>query len=140
MNPPIFGLPPGKALLARAVPGGKTIGYRAHPQLERFRSQSAPCSAIGAYLQVIHAEAATRGCSFDRSKVGRVRNQVRILVTAGQLQYEGHHLLQKLAVSNPALYERSRAVSVPECHPLFRVRPGPIESWERANGSASRGA
>jgi hypothetical protein len=128
-----------EALLARAVLGGKTRGYRAHPQLERFRSQSAPRSAISSYLQGIHAEAVTRGYSFDRSKIGRVRIQARIPVTAGQVRHEWHHLLRKLAVRSPALYERWRAVSAPECHPLFHVRPGPIESWERVDGRTSRG-
>ena len=129
-----------EALLARAVLCGNTRGYRNHPQLERFRSQPAPRSAINSYLQGIHAEAVARGYSFDRSKIGRVRIQAPVLVTIGQVQYEWHHLLQKLAVRNPALFEQWRAVSAPECHPLFRLQPGPIESWERVNGSASRGA
>lgn len=129
-----------EALLARAVLGGNTRGYRNHPQLERFRSQSAPRSAISSYLQGIHAEAASRGYSFDRSKIGRVRLQAPIVVTAGQVQHEWHHLLQKLAVRNPALYGQWRSVSAPECHPLFRIQPGPIESWERVSGATSRGA
>ena len=129
-----------EALLARAVLGGNTRGYRNHPQLERFRSHSAPRSAISSYLQGIHAEAVARGYSFDRSKIGRVRIQLPILVTAGQVQYEWHHLLQKLAVRNPLLYTQWCGLDVPECHPLFRVQPGPIESWERANSSTSRGA
>ena len=129
-----------EALLARAVLSGNTRGYRNHPQLERFRSLSAPRSAISSYLQGIHAEAVTRGYSFDRSKIGRARIQAPVLVTAGQVEYEWHHLLKKLEVRNPALYEQWRAIRAPECHPLFRVQPGPIESWERASGNTSRGA
>jgi hypothetical protein len=129
-----------EALLAQAVLSGNTLGYRNHPQLERFRSQSAPRSAIGSYLQGIHAEAVTRGYSFDRSKISRVRIQAPVLVTAGQVQHEWHHLLQKLAVRNPALYEQWHSTSAPECHPLFRLQPGPIESWERISGITSRGA
>src|SRR5512144_3072739 len=124
-----------EALLARAVLGGRTRGYRNHPQLERFRSQSAPRSAISSYLQGVHAEAVARGYSFDRSKIGRSRIQAPIPVTAGQVEYEWHHLLQKLAVRSPVLHEQWRAIGAPECHPLFRVHPGPIESWERANGN-----
>jgi hypothetical protein len=129
-----------EGLLARAVLCGNTRGYRSHPQLERFRSVSAPRSSISWYLRGIHSEAVTRGYSFNRSKIGRARIHVPIFVTAGQVEYEWHHLLQKLAVRNPALYEQFRAVRNPECHPLFRVQPGPIEPWERVNGSASRRA
>jgi hypothetical protein len=127
-----------EALLARAVLCGNTRGYRSNPQLKRFRSQSAPRSSIGWYLKEIHNEALTRGYSFDRSKIGRARIQVPVFVTAGQVEYEWQHLLQKLAVRNPGLFKQWRAISRPECHPLFRVQPGPIESWERVNGSASR--
>ena len=69
-----------EALLARAVLCANTRGYRSHPQLERFRSQSAPRSAISCYLNGIYAEAARRGYSFDGTKIGRARIQVRILV------------------------------------------------------------
>lgn len=129
-----------EALLARAVLSGKTRGYRSHPQLERFRSTAAPRSAINSYLQGIHAEAAARGYSFDHSKIGRTRTKASVLVTDGQVRYEWHHLLQKLAVRNPVLYEQWKEVDMPECHPLFRLQPGPIESWERTHGSTSRGA
>jgi len=129
-----------EALLARAVLNEQTRGYRNHPQLERFRLQPTPRSAISAYLKCIHAEAVTRGYSFDRSKIGRVRAPASFLVTSGQVQYEWGHLLQKLQVRNPALYEQWRTVTAPECHPLFRIQPGPIESWERAVGDAPRAA
>ena len=122
-----------EALLARAVLGGNTRGYRNHPQLERFRYHPAPRSAISSYLQGIHVEATARGYSFDRSKIGRSRIRAPILVTTGQVRHEWDHLLQKLAVRNPALYKRWRSVSAPECHPLFCLRRGPIESWERSN-------
>jgi len=129
-----------EALLARAVLGGKTKGYRSHPQLERFRSQAAPRSAISSYLQGVHAEATARGYSYDRSKIGRARVQAPIFVTAGQVEHEWHHLLQKLAVRNPELHERWRSIGAPHCHPLFRLQPGPIESWERVSATSSRGA
>ncbi len=129
-----------EALLAQAVLCGSTRGYRNHPQLERFRCQVAPRSAISSYLQGIHTEATARGYSFDRSKIGRVRIQALVLVTAGQVQHEWHHLLQKLAVRNPALYEQWRSISAPDCHPLFSLQPGPVESWERVSATTSRGA
>lgn len=129
-----------EALLARAVLGGNTRGYRNHPQLERFRAQSAPRSAISAYLHGVHSESMVRGYTFDRSKIGRVQVQTPVLVTAGQVQHEWGHLLQKLAVRNPALWEQWRSISAPECHPLFHLQPGPIESWERVSGIPSQGA
>ncbi|WP_332672056.1 pyrimidine dimer DNA glycosylase/endonuclease V [Aromatoleum sp.] len=120
-----------EALLARAVLRGETKGYRNHPQLERFRSQADPVSAIGAYLAAVYSEAVARGYSFDRSKIGSVDAGVQLPVTDGQIAYEWRHLLHKLATRNPALYEQWRSCDEPECHPLFVVRPGQIEPWER---------
>jgi hypothetical protein len=129
-----------EALLARAVLGGQTRGYRNHPQLERFRAQAAPRSAISSYLQGIHSEAVARGYSFDRSKIGPGRIQSSVPVTAGQIRHEWQHLLQKLALRTPALYRQWQAIDVPQCHPLFHVQPGPVESWERVDGNASSSA
>ena len=95
-----------EALLAQAVLRGKTIGYRHHPQLDRFRSQTAPLSTMNAYLSAVHAEASARGYSFDKSKVGPVRRRTPIPVSSGQLAYEWEHLLAKLSARNPALYKK----------------------------------
>jgi hypothetical protein len=119
-----------EALLARAVLQGKTRGYRRHPQLERFRAQRSPRAAINAYLAAVRAEAVARGYTFDRSKVGPVRSLPAIPVTAGQVAYEWQHLLRKLSARSPSLHRRWRAVSSPDCHPLFHVVPGPTETWE----------
>ena len=121
-----------EALLARAVLCGKTLGYRSHPQLERFSLHATPRSAISSYLQAVHAEASARNYSFDRGKIGPGRVKDPILVSSGQVRYEWQHLLAKLESRNPALHRRWRDVASPDCHPLFAVRPGPIESWERA--------
>ena len=94
-----------EALLARAVLDGCTRGYRSHPQLERFRAQGAPRSAISSYLRGIHAEAIARGYCFNRSKIGLGRVRSPVFVTTGQVEYEWHHLLHKLAARSPALYE-----------------------------------
>jgi hypothetical protein len=120
-----------EALLARAVLCSETRGYRHHPQLERFRSHTTPRLAISAYLAAVHAEAKVRGYSFDQSKIGPVRAVKLISVTAGQVAYEWQHLLRKLSVRNPTLYRQWRSVVRPQCHPLFRSRPGPAEHWER---------
>lgn len=120
-----------EALLARAVLRGETKGYRNHPQLDRFRSHAAPVSAINAYLAAVHGEAVARGYSFDSSKFDSVQTCAQLPVTEGQIQHEWQHLLQKLSGRSPALYEKWRSCHEPECHPLFAVRPGPIEPWER---------
>jgi len=120
-----------EALLARAVLRGETKGYRHHPQLLRFQSHAAPKSAINAYLRFVFMEAESRGYSFDRRKVGPVRARAMIESTTAQLHYEWRHLLSKLKARSPALYSKWRGVASPEPHPLFSIRRGAVESWER---------
>ncbi|MHC4960303.1 MAG: pyrimidine dimer DNA glycosylase/endonuclease V [Planctomycetota bacterium] len=117
-----------KALLARQVLRKKTRAYRNHPQLERFQAHPAPLSAINAYLAAVYEEAADRGYSFDKRKLGPVRSKARIRVTEGQLKYEWQHLRRKLKERAPDRARRSGRLAA---HPLFRVAPGPVEPWER---------
>jgi pyrimidine dimer DNA glycosylase len=121
-----------EALLAQAVIRGETRGYRSHPQLDRFRAQQSALDAIGAYLAAVHAEAGIRGYSFDGSKIERAVAHPPITVTSGQMEFEWQHLMSKLSVRNPALYEAWNSAGKPACHPLFRVCDGRIEAWERA--------
>ena len=121
-----------EALLAQAVLGGKTAGYRHHPQLHRFRAQRSPVSAIAAYLRAVHAEASTRGYRFDAGKISAGRTAPRIAVTRGQLEFERRHLMAKLEARAP---ERWRT---PWAHPTpwSRTRcsgvvPGEVADWER---------
>ena len=120
-----------EALLAQAVLRGETRGYRSHPQLDRFRRHPAPLAAMSLYLKGVHAEAQSRGYSFDRSKIRPARRQVMLYATSGQMKYEWSHLLAKLEVRNPALFRKWRDTKAPAPHPLFRVRPGDVEAWER---------
>lgn len=129
-----------EALLARAVLAGETKGYRNHPQLERFHRHADPISAINAYLAEVYGEAVARGYAFDRSKIGHVQTFVQIAVTDGQIAYEWQHLMQKLSKRSPALYEKWRGCSAPECHPVFVVHQGPIEAWERQSGPVGKRA
>ena len=122
-----------EALLARAVLSNRTRGYRHHPQLARFRSHATPLSAINAFLAEVLREAEARGYAFDSRKVGPVRRARVLTVSSGQLEHEWRHLLAKLARRSPALYRQWRSVGRPECHPLFRQRPGPVASWERSS-------
>lgn len=120
-----------ETLLAKAVLGGKTRGYRHHPQLERFRAHGSPRLAINAYLAAVHAEASARGYAFDRSKIGPLRELAPMPATSGQVAHEWRHLMRKLRLRNPMLYRRWRHTRVPACHPLFRRVRGPVEPWER---------
>ena len=120
-----------EALLARAVLRGRTRGYRHHPQLARFRAHPLPRYAINAYLAAIHAEATSRGYSFDARKIGPVRSIRTMPATTAQISHEWLHFMRKVAVRNPRLHRQWRAVRVPRCHPLFKPVKGPVEYWER---------
>jgi hypothetical protein len=124
-----------EALLAQAVLRGRTRGYRNHPQLARFRLHPSPVSAVNAYLRAVHAEASARGYSFNRSKVGPVRKVAALPVTTGQIAYEWRHLMAKLAVRKPALRKKWRGLKAPQCHPLFKRRPGGVADWEKTDSN-----
>lgn len=126
-----------EALLARAVLRGRTRGYTRHPQLERFLAHPQPRLAIAAYLAAVHAEAEARGYAFDRSRIGPVRAVEPITATTGQLALEWEHLRGKLALRAPDLLARWTRVAMPDCHPLFRRRAGPVASWERATSGGT---
>jgi hypothetical protein len=125
-----------EALLAKAVLSGRTRGYRAHPQLERFRAAADPLAAMRRYLEAVFEEARRRGYSFDARKLGPCREAARdpelLTVTRGQLAYERAHLLAKLAARDPERRAALVAVEEFEPHPLFREGEGDIEPWEAA--------
>jgi hypothetical protein len=120
-----------EALLAQAVLRGKTKGYRHHPQLLRFRDRASPVGAIAEYLRAIHAESSQRGYAFEAERVSVVRQSGLMVVTRGQLNYEWEHLMAKLAVRDPDWRRQFEEVRRPLAHPMFRIVPGEIESWER---------
>ena len=120
-----------EALLAKAVLRGETRGYRSHPQLERFKNHAAPRVALSTYLQAVYAEAEARGYAFDKSKIGVTAEPSTLVITSGQLGYEWTHLMRKLHARNPVLYEKWQETITPEPHPMFEVRAGGVESWER---------
>ena len=120
-----------ETLLAQAVLLGKTRGYTHHPQLDRFRRHAHPVEAVATYLAGVEREARMRGYAFDAGKIHPGRTRGRLEVTDGQLQYEWHHLMAKLAVRDPARGEAQQATSQPDAHPLFTVVPGTVEPWEK---------
>ncbi len=120
-----------ETLLAQKVLQGKTAGYKAHPQLTRFRAQTDPVASAGQYLAALHREALRRGYSFNAAKIAVQRKVKKIIETDGQLQYEWQHLKRKLRLRNPAIYRKVRGLKFPQAHPLFRIVPGEVRDWER---------
>jgi len=119
-----------EGLLARKVLHGKTKGYTNHPQLLRFRAHPTPLDAIDAYLAGVLQESRLRGYRFDTSKIDETTTAFTIEVTTGQLQFEWEHLLKKLATRAPELFKKHKN-NQPEPHPLFTLKPGKIQSWEK---------
>ena len=121
-----------ESLLAQAVLTGATVGYRRHPQLERFRAEPDPVAAVGAYLTGLADEADARSYRFDRSRVVAPGAPHPVMAVAdGQLAHEWVHLGRKLAARSPD-DARRWAATAPQPHPLFHVVAGPVASWERA--------
>jgi hypothetical protein len=120
-----------EGLLARKVLQEQTIGYKNHPQLDRFKVHLQPLTAIECYLRYVYKEAVKRGYRFDSGKFGPRQRCSKIPVTEGQLEYELKHLKTKLKLRDPARYQKISAVLKPEAHSIFSVVEGGIESWER---------
>jgi hypothetical protein len=124
-----------EGLLAQAVLSGNTTGYVHHPQLRRFRDRPSPIGLVAEYLRTVHAESVVRGYSFDAGKISRARDRGRVAVTRGQLDYEWGHLMAKLQQRDPRWRARLARVKRPRAHPVFRIVPGAIESWEKGVAS-----
>jgi hypothetical protein len=119
-----------EALLAQKVLGGGTRGYRHHPQLVRFQSLPDPPAAIASYLAAVLQEARRRGYAFDAAKVAGSRWPEQLDETRGQLLYEWDHLRSKLQRRDPIHFHACCSIARPRAHPLFRIVPGPIRTWE----------
>ncbi|WP_116115652.1 pyrimidine dimer DNA glycosylase/endonuclease V [Austwickia chelonae] len=120
-----------EGLLAQKVLLGHTKGYRAHPQLQRFRALGDPIAGITTWLHGLADAADARGYRFDRSRVVLLADPtLRMELTDGQLSYEWAHLSAKVAARDPAWAATLVGVSA-RAHPVFDVRPGPIADWER---------
>lgn len=130
-----------EALLAQAVLAGRTRGYTAHPQLERFRRCDDSLAAVGVFLSVLQQEASERGYRFDLTRVDRPQRPGMptatwagsVPVALGQVGYEWEHLMGKLRRRSPQRADTWATTPVREVavHPLFCVVPGPIATWER---------
>lgn len=120
-----------EGLLAQKVLSGSTLGYRNHPQLQRFRAHPHPDRAIAAWLLGLADEAERRAYRFDRSKiVSSPCSWGELTVTTGQLELERIHLLGKVRQRQPNWIEH---LAHADSHPLFCVVQGAVEPWERAS-------
>jgi hypothetical protein len=124
-----------EALLAQAVLLGKTKGYKHHPQLWRFQDSASPERTIGTYLTHVCDEAESRGYTFDAGKIIHFGRRNRLMVTTSQLAFEMQHLRAKLCVRSPASFKLLSASGSALPHPMFAVRRGAIEAWEKGNAT-----
>lgn len=123
-----------EALLAQKVLTGRTVGYRRHPQLQRFRAHPQPDAAIGTYLRGVLREAERRGYRFDAARISCAEEAPRLEVTSGQLMFEWSHLMKKLHVRQPEAVPAQAGTVTPIPHPLFQIVDGPRADWERGKG------
>jgi len=122
-----------EALLAQKVLQGETKGWRNHPQLDRFKEHRTPLHAIGYYLVEVFNESLRRGYSYNYSKILHPNDSVdRIGLNGGQLEYEFKLLQERLVKREPNKYRENLGVTTVMPHPLFIVRHGPPEPWEKS--------
>jgi len=119
-----------EGLLAKAVLEGKTRGYIHHPQLIRFRQHKDPIVAINVYLQAVLKEGLRRGYRFNPGKIDLLAQTTPIYVTSGQIDYEWKHLMEKLKVRDYRRYLELTNVITVDPHPIMKIIPGSIETWE----------
>ncbi len=119
-----------ETLLAKNVLEGKTIGYRNHPQLLRFKNSEKPLEAINQYLEAVYDESKIRKYIFDITKFNHTEKKIKLRVTQGQINYEYEHLLNKLKTRDPMLYEKLKKNKIIEPHPIFKIVKGDVEKWE----------
>jgi hypothetical protein len=120
-----------ESLLAQKVLSGTTRGYKHHPQLIRFRNQKNPVPAIGKYLYQIFLEAERRGYRFDKEKIREVSCNTKIPVSRGQIEFEWRHFIRKVKMRDENAYGRIKDIIFPKVNPLFRIRKGSREYWEK---------
>lgn len=153
-----------EALLAKAVLAGETKGYRHHPQLDRFKVQPEPVMWLNVYLIGIYNEALNRNYRFDYTKIDpdtMLLREQRMLTTTGQIEYEWHHLQNKLMERAPEtaakwahsaghqqpvpLQPNGYSVGVSNSlkvvpHPLFKIVQGNVGDFERVKAGSRTSA
>ncbi|MBW2966056.1 hypothetical protein KY342_03055, partial [Candidatus Woesearchaeota archaeon] len=100
-----------------------------HPQLDRFKK--VPIKYINTYLYFLYKESCDRGYCFDKRNVVKPFTKKKLAVTDKQLKYELQHLKKKLKIRNKEKYKEILKIKNPKPNPLFKVKKGPIEKWEK---------
>lgn len=118
-------------LLAKKVLQNKTIWYKNHPQLDRFKNYKHPIVAIDAYLYQIYLEAKNRWYKFNESKIKFINSEKIIWVSNNQVNYEFNHLLSKLKIRSPVLYKKHLNLKKISINPIFFEYIWEIETWEK---------
>jgi len=81
----------------------------------------------------VYAESLRRGYSYYHSKILCPGAEADLIgLNRGQLEYEFKTLQERLRGRQPDKYRESLGVSEAAPHPLFKVRPGPPEPWEKS--------
>lgn len=120
-----------EGLLALNVLQGNTKGYKNHSQLIRFKSSTDPVLYVKTFLYHVWQEANNRKYNFDISKIeGYNPNIKKLNVNNGQVNFERSHLLKKLKERDINKFKQFENEKF-ECHPLFNVINGNVESWEK---------
>ena len=125
-----------ETLLAKNVLEGKTVGYRNHPQLERFKNSKNPMDAINQYLCIVYDESVKRKFNFNQRKFCRVITPQNLTVNEGQITYEFGHLLKKIKKRDIGLYKKLKGTKHILPHPMFKIGKGNIEKWEIVKSTA----
>jgi len=120
-----------ESLLAKKVLQGKTKGYKNHPQLERFNLCKNPAKMINSYLLHVFEESCKRGYCFDKRKIGNAFSKRKIKISSGQIAYEFNHLKKKLKLRCNEKYKELLKVKNPKQNPIFIIKKGDIEKWEK---------
>ncbi len=122
-----------EGLLAQKVLQGETKGYRNHPQLLRFKECPDCQGAIGTYLHYVWQEGTRRNYNFSREKILFYGEDIKLEVTRGQVFYEFILLLEKLKTRDKGKYGELFSIKEVDVHPMFSVKEGIVESWERVH-------
>ncbi len=120
-----------EGLLAQKVLLNQTVGYRAHPQLARFKQRQDSTALIAAYLNGVCEEANSRGYNFDHERIQTRQSRKKLTCTRGQLLYEWQHLRSKLEIRSPDKLAKMDAVRRPAAHPMCTIVAGEVEPWEK---------
>jgi hypothetical protein len=129
-----------EALLAQKVLEGETKGYRNHPQLDRFKACPDPLKAIGRFLTVVQKEATAREYDFNKRKIRQPGEptEATMPVSTAQIDYEWALLLDKVRGRDLSFYSTIQGIRTPLPNPIFSLREGEIEPWERVKSFQTR--